>query len=435
MKHKTRVLPLLIVMMVFMAVFLSACGSDSGNNSETAWEADPNIEIVRDFFVYQTPTDESKLKNDKYYQRGKHYYLLRNNYDKDIRIEFNTTVYNEKHREIESAKGQNLCIGAGQYGIVAETYHSKKIYGNADYKYTYKVSDVIRGTYSETSKLKYEYAINDKDITVAVTNTSEDDVLASMDIIFFKDGEPIDCRSINANNDHINTTLLSGTTNYSTAHWGDIDFDSVEFYPEASVYSNGYEIEVIAGEKVFDYIEIKDEYFAGDNYCYIIHNKSDSTLMISANGIFKSKDGELLNAYKAGEEYAGAGEDICLTSIAGNYGSSDNGIKPETQFIVSKSNKQVDLTNIELSYRIADTNPMSCRITAKNNSSQNVKFLSARVVFLKDGVPVYTDMTYFHDTDDDINCIFSAGNTSEEVPVYSYEDFDDVRIYLSAKPA
>ena len=60
-------------MMVFIAVFLSACGSDTGNNSETAWEADPNIEIVRDFFVYQTPTDESKLKNDKSYQRGKHY--------------------------------------------------------------------------------------------------------------------------------------------------------------------------------------------------------------------------------------------------------------------------------------------------------------------------------------------------------------------------
>lgn len=435
MKHKIRALPLLIVMMVFMAVFLSACGDGAESNSGTAWEADPNIEIVRDFFVYERPTDESKFKNDKYYQRGKHYYLLRNNYDKDIRIEFNTIVYNEKHKEIESATGQNLCIGAGQYGIVTETYHSKNIYDNADYKYTYKVSDVIRGTRSETSKLKYEYAINDKDITIAVTNTSEDDVLANMDIIFFKDGEPIDCRSINANNDHINTALLSGTTNYNTAHWGDIDFDSVEFYPEASVYSNEYETEVIAGEKVFDYIEIKDEYFAGDNYCYIIHNKSDSTLMISANGIFKSEDGELLDAYKAGEEYVGAGEDICLTSISGNYESSDNNIKPETQFIVSKSNEQVDLTDIELSYRIANTDPMSCWITAKNNSSQNTKFLKARVVFLKDGVPVYTDMMYFHDTDDDINCIFSAGNTSEEVPVYSYENFDDVRIYLSAKPA
>lgn len=422
MKHKIKALPLLIVMMVFMAVFLSACNGNAESSSETAWEPDPNIEIVRDFFIYDD-------YDGKGYKIADHYYLVKNHYDKDINIGFNTTVYNEKHREIESAKGQNICIGAGQYGVVQEMYYDKKLSSMTDYDYTYKVSDVYRGMYSETANLKSEYIINDKNtIIISATNNSENNVLARLSIILLKDGEPVNCRTITTTNDNINTRLLSGTTDYKSLYF-DIDYDDVELYPEAYVSSTIVpQKEIFIGEKAFDYIEIKEEYFADDFYCYILHNKSDRTLNVCANGFFKDEDGELIDVYNCNGEYIGAGEDICFVSLTHNV---DEDIKPETMFVVAELSKNLDLSNIEVSYKIDTSSlPRVCYITTKNNGSENINYLKANVVFLKDGKPVYWNYLYI-DVED---YILYAGQISENNKLFAYKDFDDVKIYLSANP-
>lgn len=449
-------------MIVFVTVFLSACGSnaeesisetlketnsniettsnletvwedttniETTSSLETTWEADQNIEIVRDFFVMHQLANEFEDMDG--WKRASHCYLIHNKYDKDINIEFNTIVYDENHEEIESGNGQNLCIGAGQYGIVDEIYRDKKIYNMKDYEYTYKVSDVCEGTYSETSRLKYEYTIDNKKVIVAVTNASKREASTKLNIIFFKNGNPVDYKQEDIYN-YYNYKLLNNTTYYCTLHFDDIDFDSLECYPEAYISDDTTKKneEVFVGEKAFDYIEITDEYYLSDgHYCYIIHNKSNSALKIFANGFLKDEDGTLLDAYLTDKDYVEAGQDICLTNFYHKF--ADNHIKPEILFIVSKTtDKHIDFANIEMSYRI-DAGELY--MTAKNNSSQDIDNLNATIIFMKDGVPVTIGRRFFINEELEIYDapVLSVGRTSKEESLRPDEAFDDVRIYPS----
>lgn len=157
-------------------------------------------------------------------------------------------------------------------------------------------------------------------------------------------------------------------------------------------------------------------------YFLIVRNDSDEILGVGDNAIAKDENGASVGATSTSEDAVSPGAEICLV----NYFDDTKAASFEYTLEASKEKYYGAIyDDIETETNDAGNKVV---ITCTNKGNDPLLFVEAYALFFKDGNVVYYGSTYITDDDSEIK----PGKTIA-ADIDSYEDYDEVKVYITGR--
>lgn len=174
--------------------------------------------------------------------------------------------------------------------------------------------------------------------------------------------------------------------------------------------------------------EVVEEYhyinsIGAAQYFLIVKNNSSETIEVNVNATAKDSDGNLIGAKQSSEEAIPSGYEVCI----GCYFSDAKNAESFECTLDAKKDSYHDSAIQDLSFEESRTDKKVI-ISCTNNGEDAAKFVEATALFFLNGELVYSDSTYITDDDSEIK---PGATIIKEMT--SYEEYDDVKIYLSGR--
>lgn len=155
----------------------------------------------------------------------------------------------------------------------------------------------------------------------------------------------------------------------------------------------------------------------------VVKNTSNTTVDISTSSIAYSKDGSMIAVGEGSLDALGAG----CTSVFYEAFETDEEIAEYKTELTAKASKYYKSVIQDLSYETNDKKD-GVIVQVTNNGDYAAEFVQAYALFFSGGELINYDYEYFTDDDYEIK----PGNTMTK-QLDSYEDFDNVEIYLTGR--
>ena len=352
------------------------------------------------------------------------YYIIfvTNNSNQLVQIRAEITSYDAQGNATDSSYDSINGLAPGQTSYLSVWFGDQTLAQSFDY--TLNVTEEEH--YGSIEAVTVEYSQTPDGIVVAATNNGDTDAaFVKACVIFMKDGVPVYMDETYIVND--DSMLPAGET-LAAEFYCDIEggFDEVRIVLDGRVIDPNATPEQPISTELLDIETYACPMY--DEYCYYtmyITNNSDQLVKIGANMIAYDAQGNMIGA-SSDTVYALAPGQTTFVIADFNHWAQVQNIA-YTLHVTEEDDYYRSIEAIEFSYsQTAD----GVLITATNTADEDIVNVQARVVFLKDGKPVYVDSEFLCNADS-LSVVISAGETVT-VPVYSYADggFDDVVIAL-----
>ena len=351
------------------------------------------------------------------------YYIIfvTNNSNQLVQIEAEITSYDAQGNATDSSYDHINGLAPGQTSHLSAWFGDQTLAQSFDY--TLNVTEEEH--YGSIEAVTVEYSQTPDGIVVAATNNGDTDA-AFVDacVIFMKDGVPVYMDETYIVND--DSMLPAGET-LAAEFYCNIEggFDEVRIVLDGRVIEPNATPEQPISTELLDIETYACPMY--DEYCYYtmyITNNSDQLVKIGANMIAYDAQGNMIGASSDTVYALAPGQTTFVIADFNQWAQVQN--IAYTLHVTEEDDYYRSIEAIEFSYsQTAD----GVLITAANTADEDIVNVQARVVFLKDGKPVYVDSEFLYNADN--LSVIPAGETVT-VPVYSYADdgFDDVVIAL-----
>ncbi len=350
-----------------------------------------------------------------------YFYVVKNNSQASVSIDGNAVAKDSGGNTLGASSREIDVLGPGETSLMTFYFDSVTGIDTIECSLTYDTKTYYKPV---IANLEVEQTINDKNLTVVVTNNGNINAQFVEAYALFMDGDG---------------NIVSYSSNYITDGDSEIkpgatiseqfdsysSFDHVELFFTGRSDGSASSASSSISESDFDVQEYLYENSIGDSlYFLVLRNNSDKTVGISINMTAYDASENVIGADSSDVDVIGSGE----TSIAMFYFDSVKGIdhvKYSMGFDTSPYYSSV-ISDLESVNSINDKNVV---VTVTNNGTQAAQFVEAYALFLdSDGNVVYYDSTYVTDGDSEIK---PGATLSKQLTAYN--SFDTVEVYFTGR--
>lgn len=197
---------------------------------------------------------------------------------------------------------------------------------------------------------------------------------------------------------------------------------------EESEVDNEKNAPKLSSSELLEKISVKEYTYAnfiGTNwYLMEITNNSDVTIQVETNVVAKDADGNTVGAASGEEGAIESGYTVCIPHMFDE-------IKPETyEYTISVNEEEYHSPVLsDLQYEASDTGDKLI-VSCTNNGEKPAEFVKGLVLFFKGDQLLGHSSNYFTDDDSELK----SGNTlAKEFEIYSDEQYDNYKVYLTGR--
>lgn len=311
-------------------------------------------------------------------------------------------------------------IGPGETTMGYFYFSDVKDIASVDYELKYD-----RETYYKPiiNNLKVEQTLNDKNLTVALTNNGDINAQFVEAYALFMDA---DNNVLSYNSGYVvddDSEIKPGATLSEQLDCYQGGYDHVELYITGR--SDGSASEVVSSSSVqFDTEEYIFENSFGTTYYFVVMtNNTNETYKVSSNGTALDANGNVLGADDMTVDVIGPGETTMEYFFFDNVSGVDH---VDYQLNYSDSYYKPVINNLAVEQNINNKNVV---VSVTNNGSYAAEFVQAYALFFDSNNNVVRfDSTYVTDDDSEIK---PGATLSKQLD--SYNAFDTVNVYFTGR--
>jgi tripartite-type tricarboxylate transporter receptor subunit TctC len=335
-------------------------------------------------------------------------------------VRFNGTAYNAGGDVIGAANAGIDILGPSETSLAYFYFDSVTGIDHVEYSV---MTDAASHYYPVLADLSMEQNINDRNLTVKVTNNGSRTAQFVQAYALFFDA---DNNLISADSEYVvdNDSEIKPGGSCSGQMNAYKDFDHAECYLTGrSDGSAGSAVSSISGED-FDVREYLYENSFASMYYLVIKNNSEYTVSISGNAEAMDAEGNTIGAADTSVDVLGPQEE----SITYFYFSNVKGIASVDYSLSYSESRYYSPVISDLAQEITINNS-NVIVTLTNNGSEAARFVQAYALFMdSSGNIVYTDSGYITDDDSELK---SGATLSKQLDCRTA--FDHVEVYLTGR--
>ena len=349
------------------------------------------------------------------------YVTVKNNSQATVEVEGNATVYDSSGNAIGVQKSDINVLGGGEESIMSFYFSDVKGVASSDYKLTYKAQSYYKPV---IANLAVEQAINDKNLTVKVTNNGDYNAQFVQAYALFLDADNnivyTDSKYLTDNDSEIKVgATLSGQMNCRT------DFDHVNCYLTGRSDGSTTKADTSVSDSDFEIREYRYENSSGSSLYYlVVKNNGTKEVGISGNMTAYDEGGNVIGAANGDINVLAPGDESIMTFYFDSVGSIDH-VDYQMSYDTAPYYSSV-FSDLETNATINDKNVI---VSVKNNGEKIAQFVQVYALFFDaDNNLIKVDSTYAIDGDSEIK----PGDT-QTVQLNAWTTFDHVEYYLTGR--
>ena len=449
MKRATRLMSIILVVVLF-ALLAVGCGSGSANSSTTPAESsgtnkDSSSESNKVTDNCNTVTDNRSTITDNRTQSSSttfsdedfevtgfpfensignslFFVIVKNNSEAVVTVDGNATAKDSGGNPLGADSMSIDVLGPGETSVGYFYFNNVSGVEAVDYQLSYS-----RQTYYQPviANLDVSQVLNDKNVTVTVTNNGEINAqFVEAHALFFDASDKV----ISYNSTYItdsDSEIKPGATLSAQLDLYGKSYDHVDVYFTGRSDGRRTEVSNIVSDADFEVTEHKFENSIGDTLWFlVVKNNSQYDVGVSANSTAYDKAGNVIGADDASIDVLGAGQ----TSICYFY---FDGVKDidnvQYQFFYKTDLYYEDvLHDLTANTTINNQNVI---VAVTNNGAGPAEFVEAHALFYDtQGNVVGYDSTYLTDNDNEIK---SGATITKQLDTYTA--FSTVEVFFTGR--